>query len=168
MTVKELLFAFTSADYLGGSGEAKRIIKETAAKYGEVEELADGGIVATLKGKSDYTLMLEAHYDQIGFVVTEVIDGGFVRVGNAGGIDPRILPSTRVKVYGKEVVSGVFTSVPPHLKGDADSAPELSSISVDTGLVDNINDIIKVGDRVVFDAPPILLGEDTEIGRAHV
>ena len=161
MTEKELLIALTSEDFVGGAGKAKKVIKEIAAKYGEAEELADGGVVATLKGKTDYTVMLEAHYDQIGFVVTEVIEGGFVRVGAAGGIDPRILPATRVKIYGKEVVHGVFTSVPPHLKGDGDGAPELSQMSVDTGLVDNIKDIITVGDRVVFDAPPLILGEDT-------
>ena len=146
---------------MGGSGEAKNVIKNLASQYAPTEELNDGGIVATLKGATDYTLLYEAHYDQIGFVVTEVIEGGFVHVGNAGGIDPRILPATRVKIYGKEVVKGVFTSVPPHLKGDDGAAPELSSLSVDTGLTDNIFDIISLGDRVVFDAPPCMLGDDT-------
>lgn len=159
--LKDTLFALTGADYLGGAGDAKKVIKELASKYAETEELKDGGIVATLKGKQDYTLLYEAHYDQIGFVVTEVIEGGFVRVGAVGGIDARILPATRVKIYGKEVVKGVFTSVPPHLKGDGDAAPELSSLSVDTGLTDNISDIISIGDRVVFDAPPRMLGADT-------
>ena len=161
MELKDILFALTSADFLGGVGDAKNVIKELCSKYAPTEELKDGGIVATLKGKTDYTLLYEAHYDQIGFVVTEVIEGGFVHVGNAGGIDPRILPSTRVKIYGKEVVKGVFTSVPPHLKGDDGSAPELSGLSIDTGLVDNIFDIISIGDRVVFDAPPCMLGNDT-------
>lgn len=161
MQIKQTLFSLTSADFLGGVGDAKNVIKELASKYAPVEELADGGIVATLKGVSDYTLMYEAHYDQIGFVVTEVLEGGFVHVGNAGGIDPRILPSTRVKIYGKEVVTGVFTSIPPHLKGDDNDAPELSNLSVDTGLVDNIFDVISVGDRVVFDAPPCMLADDT-------
>lgn len=161
MELKETLFALTNADYLGGSGEAKKVIKNIASGFAEVEELDDGGIVATLKGKTDYTLLYEAHYDQIGFVVTEVLDGGFVKVNAAGGIDPRILPATRVKIYGKQTVCGVFTSIPPHLKGDDDSAPELSGLSVDTGLVNNIKDIISAGDRVVFDAAPLMLGNDT-------
>ena len=161
MELKDTLFALTEADFLGGSGDAKNVIKDLASKFAPTEELKDGGIVATLKGKTDYTLLYEAHYDQIGFVVTEILEGGFVHVGNAGGIDPRILPATRVKIYGKEVVKGVFTSVPPHLKGDDGAAPELSSLSVDTGLTDNIFDIISLGDRVVFDAPPCMLGNDT-------
>lgn len=161
MELKSTIFALTSADFLGGVGDAKNTIMQLASKYATTEELKDGSIVATLKGKTDYTLLYEAHYDQIGFVVTQVIQGGFVHVGNAGGIDPRILPSTRVKIYGKEVVKGVFTSVPPHLKGDDDAAPELSGLSIDTGLTDNIFDIISLGDRVVFDAPPCMLGPDT-------
>lgn len=159
--LKDTLFSLTGADFLGGSGDAKNVIKEIASQYAPTEELKDGGIVATLKGETDYTLLYEAHYDQIGFVVTEVLEGGFVHVGNAGGIDPRILPSTRVKIYGKEVVKGVFTSIPPHLKKDEDEAPELSNLSIDTGLVDNIFDIISLGDKVVFDAPPVMLGSNT-------
>ncbi len=161
MTTKELLFSLTEADFLGGSGEVRNIIETEAGKFAEIEVLSDGSVVATLKGKSDYTVMLEAHYDQIGFVVTEILDGGFIKVSNAGGIDPRFLPATRVRIYGKKVINGVFASVPPHLKKDGNSALELSAMSIDTGYKSGLADIVSVGDRVVFDRKPEMLSGDT-------
>ena len=53
MELKDTLFALTEADFLGGSGEAKNVIKNLASQYAPTEELNDGGIVATLKGATD-------------------------------------------------------------------------------------------------------------------
>ena len=63
-------------------------------------------VIGFLKGESDYTLMLDAHIDQIAMIVTNVDDDGFLTVKNSGGIDIRALPSRRVTVHGKEKITG--------------------------------------------------------------
>ncbi len=94
--------------------------------------------------------MLEAHIDQIGMAVTSV-ENGFAAVAPIGGIDVRMLPAMRVKIYGKRTLDGVFCSTPPHLKGSCDSVPDFDSLYIDTGLGKAADELISVGDRVAFD-----------------
>lgn len=164
MNETERLLALSAADAIGGAGEVKELLKREAAQVASVADLPDGGITATIAGTSDYTVMLEAHYDQIGLLVTEILPGGFLRVAAVGGVDGRHLPATRVTVYGKAPIPGVITSVPPHLKkGDGDPAPTVESVFVDTGLSD-AGEQVSVGDRVAFAEPPVLLAEGVVSG----
>lgn len=160
MNTKELLVALTEADAVGGVGTALAVIEEAAQPFAAVKRQKDGSLLATVKGKTDTTVIFEAHFDQIGFMVTEVI-GGFLRIAAVGGLDARHLPATRVKIYGKEVIPGVITSVPHHLKdlGAGDGAPKLEQLFVDTGLAD-ASALVSVGDRVVFAEPPCLLSDN--------
>ena len=58
-------------------------------------------------------IMIDAHYDEVGFVVTEVLEGGFLRITNIGGVDRAIMQAADVTVYGRETLSGVIISTPP-------------------------------------------------------
>lgn len=112
-----------------------------------------GNVLATLPcGKEKAKrVLLEAHMDEIGFVVTGFTDGGFVRVAPCGGIDLRCIAAAPVKIFGKETVNGVFCAVPPHLRGDDDGkkcAPA-DKLFVDVGMKDP-ESLIAVGDRVSF------------------
>ena len=69
-------------------------------------------------------ILLDAHIDQVGFVVTDICENGFVHFSNAGGIDRRLLPAQQVCIYGKEKVTGVICSTPPHLSSSDDTVPE--------------------------------------------
>ncbi|PWM47487.1 MAG: aminopeptidase, partial [Clostridiales bacterium] len=69
-------------------------------------------VIARIPGKNKYTLMLEAHYDEIGLVVTEITENGFLRVLRVGGTDRRTMLASEVIVNG---LPGVVCSVPPHL-----------------------------------------------------
>ena len=80
-------------------------------------------------------LLLEAHIDEIGFVVTRVDDDGFVYTEACGGVDRRAVTGARVTLWGEKPVGGLFVSTPPHLAGqDADKLPEIASLGIDTGL----------------------------------
>ena len=97
---------------------ATKIAEEEFKKYAEVEGFGTIGLLAKIDRKKEKTLMLEAHIDEVGFIVTHVLDGGFVKVSNVGGNDGRILPATPVIVHGKGRFPAVFASTPPHLNGE--------------------------------------------------
>lgn len=98
-------------------------------------------------------VLIDAHIDQIGFVVTYITDDGFLKIANCGGIDRRLLLAQQVVVLGKEAVKGVICSIPPHLakKGDDGKVPEFSEISIDVGMTkEQAEKVISLGDKVVF------------------
>lgn len=97
------------------------------------------------------TLLLEAHLDEIGFVVTGVSDNGFLRVSACGGVDERTLAAARVVVLCDPPLNGVFCSTPPHLSG-ADSKPlTTEQRGIDVGLSgEEAKKRVPVGTRVVF------------------
>ncbi len=76
-----------------------------------------GNLVATVNPGSDRSLMLAAHLDQIGFIVTSVDEDGFIRFAPVGGWDPRVAYGSRVLLLAEGgLVPGVIGSVPPHLR----------------------------------------------------
>ncbi|MGI6181822.1 MAG: M20/M25/M40 family metallo-hydrolase [Agathobaculum sp.] len=107
------------------------------------------------------TILLDAHLDQIGFVVTEVLDGGFVRFAPVGGVDPRMLLAGEVTLLTAEPLYGVVSCMPPHLlkTGEQDNAVPVEQMLIDTGLED-ARERIPVGTPVVFAQKPIRLMGD--------
>lgn len=106
-------------------------------------------------------LVLDAHIDQIGFVVTSVTDEGFIKLGNVGGIDRRLLPAQPVMVHGKRDIKGVICSVPPHLSSGSGSVLSFDDAAVDTGYSkEELDEIVSLGDTITFDVKcRELLGE---------
>lgn len=74
-----------------------------------------GNIIALKKGKTPKRVMVAAHLDEIGFIVTHIDDDGFLRFHPLGGFDPKTLSSQRVVVHGKRDLIGVMGSKPIHL-----------------------------------------------------
>ena len=80
-------------------------------------------------------LLIDAHLDEIGMLVTEIKKEGFIRVTNLGGIDTRILLAGEVILYGSEPVYGIVCVTPPHLQkpGENSTLPPVSELLIDTG-----------------------------------
>lgn len=79
-------------------------------------------------------LLFDAHLDEIGFMVKQICDGGFLKVTNIGGADTKVLSASEVWIFGKEKIAGVFASVPPHLRSSGDDKKlKLSDMFIDTG-----------------------------------
>ncbi len=150
MEIKKLLYDLTKSHTAAHVNFAAKNAAAVLKEFSKVE-IFDNYITATV-GSGEKTLMLEAHIDQVCFIVTKVYDDGFLRVSSVGAIDARALPAARVKIYGKEEISGVFTSVPPHIKKEG-SAIELDGLFIDTGLT-SVKDLISEGDLVFFDTEP--------------
>ena len=98
-------------------------------------------------------IMLDAHMDEIGMYVTEILEGGFLRVINIGGIDTHILQASDVIIYGKEErLFGVIASTPPHLaSGDGKTLPQIDELLIDTCLTkEELESKIRIGTPVGF------------------
>ena len=123
-------------------------------------------VIARIPGKNKYTLMLEAHYDEIGLVVTEITENGFLRVLRVGGTDRRTMLASEVIVNG---LPGVVCSVPPHLMkpGESDKVPEYDDLYIDLGLpVDEVKKYVRIGSRAVFVPEYVQLLNSRVAGRA--
>ena len=113
-------------------------------------------------------LLLEAHLDQIGFVVTRV-EEGFLRFAKVGGIDPRWLPATPVVIHAAGGDRpGIITSVPPHLAGDSDDhSIKIEDLLIDTGCrPETAETLFAPGDIVTFAARPVMLQNNRLAGPA--
>lgn len=107
-------------------------------------------------------ILLDAHIDQIGFIINYVTEDGFLKFSPVGGIDKRLLPAQEVIILapGGEI-KGVITSVPPHLSADSDKAPAIDELYIDAGLdPKQAKSMIPLGTRAVFSTEPAeLLGD---------
>ena len=159
MNIKETLFALSSADGVGNIREASDLAYDLLKEYCKTEKSDTLTVIGYLKGESDYTLMLDAHIDQIAMIVTDIDDNGFLTVAKSGGIDIRALPSRRVTVHGKEKVTAVFCATPPHLSSGEKEYTDIADIKLDTALGAKAKEIISIGDYVTFSGDPTeLLG----------
>lgn len=113
--------------------------------------------------------MIDTHFDEIGMIVTGILDGGFLSVANVGGLDRRILPASEVLVYGKETIYGVIVSTPPHLQapGDSKKTPKIEDIRIDTGYSkDALEKIVEIGTPIGFYEKTAPLGSRRVCGRS--
>lgn len=97
------------------------------------------------------TLMLDAHIDQIGMIVTDIDKDGFIKAGFCGGADMRVLLAQSVIIHGAETVTGVVSTLPPHVSTDHSKVPEIGDISIDVGMTkEQAQKLISPGDRVTI------------------
>lgn len=111
-----------------------------------------GNLIARIPGKGPRVALL-AHMDEVGFLVSKIEPGGFLRVMPAGGVDPRVFWAQKVTVHGRKEIAGVVGSVPPHLKpeGESEKVTPIEECFVDLGLPANeVMDLVRVGDPVTF------------------
>ena len=152
MEIVELLKMLTQTNGVSGDEEnVVSLLTDILEPYGKVEVDALNNVTCTFG--DGYHFLLDAHLDEIGFIVTEITDDGFIKFDKLGGIDLRMLPSQEVIIHGKEKVFGVISSKPPHLQSnnDADAVPEIRDLSIDTGFSANrINEIVEIGDRITL------------------
>lgn len=166
MDIKDILFSLSERDAIGTVTEASAYAREILSEYAEVKNGGNLSVIGFIKGKSDYTVLLDAHIDQIGMIVTDVDSEGFLTVSNSGGIDIRALPARAVTVHGKEKIPAVFCSTPPHLAKGETEYTDIADIKLDTGLGKKAREIVSVGDYVTFSAAPTALSGDLVTGRS--
>lgn len=155
--MKELIK--TLSNMRGISGYEYRInenIKDMLSGFCDDAKIDNlGNVIAVKKcGKENAKkVLIEAHIDEIGLMVSDIDENGFISIVNVGGIDPRILPSAEVIIHGKRDIKGVIGAKPPHLleDGEADKSSEMKDMAIDTGLSpDEVKSIVSIGDSITM------------------
>ena len=164
MNIKETLFELSNAVSIGNITDASAKACEILSNYAETRQNGVE-VVGKMNGESNYTLMLEAHIDEVGFVVTDVDAHGFLTVKNCGGLDLRMLPARTVTIHGKQNVIGVFCATPPHLGGPKEY-DDISALKIDTLLGETAKEIISVGDFVTFNSEAVELQNGRITGKS--
>ena len=153
----ELLKKLCTADSISGDeSEVRKIILDEITPYAdEISTDNLGNIIVLKKGenKTESKLMLSAHMDEVGFMVTDVTSDGYIKFDEVGGIDRRVVLGKSVTV-GKNKVSGVIGIKPVHLsKGDErSSVPNFSEMYIDIGATSREDALkfVRLGDSINF------------------
>lgn len=163
--LKDILSRLTEAAGVSGDeNTASHTASEMLERYGEVRvEESTGNVFLRRDGfdESKPTVLLDAHIDEIGMTVSYITDDGFLKISNCGGLDRRVLLAQQVTVYGRERLTGVVTSTPPHLEKDSSEVPETDDIFIDIGLDKaQAERLVSLGDKVLIENKLVSLNED--------
>lgn len=154
MNTVKLLEELTQAKGVSGAeNSAAELACSLLRQYaGRVTVDAMGSVTAVIREGSPLVL-LDAHLDEIGLIVTHLGENGFLKVAAVGGVDRRLLIAQEVEVLSEEPVEGVVASKPPHLLsgGEEKKVPKVEDLWVDTGLsTEELKEKVCLGDRVVL------------------
>src|SRR6056297_1392548 len=165
----------------GREEAVRRYIRNSIASYVDMlQEDAAGNLIAVKYGRSKNSdvILLDAHMDEVGFMVNHIEGYGLLRVSALGGIDPSLLPGTmvqfRVDSENRNTgrVIGVFGSIPPHVKnslGSNGGPLRTESLFIDVGASSEaeLREIgIDIGSTGTFFTPFQQLGKDSLMGKA--
>lgn len=117
------------------------------------------GVASDVKRKR---IMAAAHMDEIGFIVTHIADGGFVRFHTLGGFDPKTLTAQRVKIHGKDIVPGVMGTKPIHVMAPEERTkmPKSSDYFIDTGMSkEKLEEVLEVGSPITWERELVEMGD---------
>ncbi|SEH76191.1 endoglucanase [Ruminococcus flavefaciens] len=166
--MKDLLKELCLTDGISGDENAVRdliISKIKLVCEYSVDNL--GNLICFKKGrkKPKKKLMICAHMDEVGLMVTFIRADGTLSFSCVGGIDPSVIIGRQVHI-GKNRISGVVGSTAVHnlSKEDRDKAPEVDSLYIDIGAAskEEAEKYVSLGDSVCFDS------EFTELGGSRV
>ena len=138
------------------------VLKEIEGLVDEVEIDNMGNVYAIKRGTGDKRVMIGAHMDEIGFIVTHIDDNGFIRFHTLGGFDPKTLTAQRVIVHGKEDVIGVMASKPIHVMSpeERNKVAKAKDYFIDTGMPgEEVKKLISVGDSITREREFIEMGD---------
>lgn len=156
MDIKSTLKTLTeqpgvSGDEFSVANTAAELLRDYAE---DVSVDAFGNVTGLVKASNPNakTLMLDAHIDEVGLIVTYAEENGFLCVGSCGSPDIRTYPAQSVTVHGRKPIQGVISTLPPHVSKD-NSAPEIGDIYVDIGMTrEESAEFVALGDRITVNS----------------
>lgn len=162
------------SDVPGTSGDEGAVREEILRQLAGICECTVdplGNVLAFKKGKAapKNKLLLSAHMDEVGFIITHVEDSGLLKFAAVGGIDSRVVVGKAVEV-GRERVYGVIGVKATHQaeEKEKENPPKLEELYIDIGAENRAQAeaVAMPGDRAVFFGPFRRLGGDKIMGRA--
>lgn len=149
----------------GREDDVREYILERIEGKCKIKVDAMGNIIAFKKGKNraKNKVMVSAHMDEVGFIVTYITDEGYLRFDSVGGIDEKVAVGRAVTV-GEKNIPGVIGIKAIHLadKADEGKVPEFSSMYIDIGAADKkeAEEYVSIGDSAYFISDFEQIGEN--------
>ena len=148
----------------GFEHQIRDVVSEEIRGY--VDELRTdnmGNLLAVKHAKHHGTksVMLAAHLDEIGFMVTHIDDQGFIRFHTLGGFDPKTLTAQRVIIHGKEDIIGVLGTKPIHVMSPEERTKVVKTqdFFIDCGLSkEEVEKVVSIGDPITRERDLIEMG----------
>ncbi len=175
MADKELILKLSDLHGVGGfEDEVREFIRGEIEPYvDEVFTDAIGNLIAVKKGGGEFKLMLDAHMDEVGFIVSKVEENGFLRFAPLGGWDPRVVLAhpVEIKTRDRRIVQGVIGAAPPHIlpPEERKKAIPIEALFIDIGALSR-SDVekmgVRVGDPIVIHYPARELRPGVLMGKA--
>ncbi|MFX1443541.1 MAG: M42 family metallopeptidase [Promethearchaeota archaeon] len=146
----------------GDENEIRHYIKQLIEPYcDKIETDVLGNLFGFIIGKakiegSKLKILLDAHMDEIGFIIRYIDKNGFIRFSQIGGQNPRILPGQKVTIHSSsgEEILGIIGEIPIHLKKQEERKKpiKMEELFIDIGMssADEVKKIISVGDYIVL------------------
>ena len=160
--LKEFLFDICTNQFVSGfehsNGDILTKYFRTYTDSLEKDNL--GSYIFKANGSNDTKIMLAAHIDEIGLMVTKILEGGFLSFTSVGGINPASLVAQDVTVFGSENIFGVIGIKPPHVTSEEErkNPLKLSDLYIDTGYTkEKLEKIVKIGDIATIKREPLSL-----------
>ncbi|MDK2800527.1 MAG: hypothetical protein PWP27_1208 [Clostridiales bacterium] len=162
-----LLKMLTQAMGVSGNEQEVRdiILKEIHGHCDGITVDRIGNIIAYKKGTANKNkkVMLSAHMDEIGLIVTGITDTGFIKFKPVGGIDSRILLSKKVLI-GENKIPGVIGIKAIHLQdpSEREKAIKVKNMYIDIGAKnkEDAEKNVHLGDYIGFDSDYIPFGDN--------
>jgi endoglucanase len=144
----------------GFEDEMRKLILE---KTEGMERRCDsmGNVIVRKKGTGKRVL-ISAHMDEVGFIISKITESGALRFKTVGGIETTVMPGKRV-IIGKDRVKGVIGAKAVHLQSSSerDAMMHVSDMIIDIGAKDKASAerLVKLGDYATFDSDPVEFGD---------
>jgi putative aminopeptidase FrvX len=141
----------------GCEAKVRRVVLDAIAdKVDELQVDHLGNVIAHQRGTQYpiFKVMVSAHMDEVGFMITHADDSGLLHFTKVGGIDDRVLPAKVVRV-GPSEIRGVISVKPVHLTDRAERSKVISydNMTIDIGVSSKAEAerLVDRGDYAVFD-----------------
>ena len=133
----------------GFEGEISSYLEKNLSPYAdEIKYDNLGGIYAIKKSKNPNakTVMIAAHMDEVGFVVTKILPNGFLKFETLGGFreDVLLAQTYTITSYEGKKFTGVIGSIPKHFTAGVAQNVKISDMTIDVG-AENREEVLKMG-----------------------
>lgn len=174
MDIKELFKKISQGAGVSGYEDAiATILTDSKPLVHEVKKDALGNLILLKEGQGEMPrpkVMLAAHMDEIGLMVTQVDKRGFLRFTTIGGFDQRVLPAQEVVVHGKKELLGVIGAKSPHIlkPEERNQTEKIEDLYIDVGFdsKEETEQWVQVGDLITLKREVVSLQGDHLAGKS--
>ena len=157
MLVKELVS-------LGAPSGFEDAVRDFIKEHDDADNIytdSMGNLICHKKGNGK-KVMVSAHMDEVGFIITEITDKGFLKFDTLGGIETAVMCGKKILI-GQNKIPGIVSAKAIHLQSasEASSPLKIKDLCIDIGAKDKdgAKELVKLGDFAVFDGEYTLFGD---------